>query len=79
MTSTEITNQLLEFLAQNDNDMLDEEAEPTLWVGIGASDAEDDARRAEGIVGTLAVTLEDENRTLAGRYRLLLVKIADEN
>jgi hypothetical protein len=75
MTSTEITNQLQDFLAQNDNDMHDEDAEPTLWVVIVASDAEDDARRAEGVVGTLAITLEDENRTLAGRYRLVLVKI----
>jgi len=79
MTSTEITNQLLEFLAKNDNDMLDEEAEPTLRVGIGASDAEDDARQALGIVGTLTINLEDEDRVVVGRYRLVLVEIGDEN
>lgn len=77
MTSTEIVNQLLEFLAQNDNDMLDEEAEPTLWVSIGASDIEDDARQAEGIVGTLAITLEDGDQVVVKRYRLVLVEIAD--
>lgn len=77
MASTEIVNQLLEFLAQNDNDVLDEEAEPTLWVGIGASDTEDDARQAEGIVGTLAITLEDGDQVVVKRYRLVLVEIAD--
>jgi hypothetical protein len=73
--STEIASQLLEFLAQNDNDMLDEEAASTLWVEVGASDAEDDARPAKGVVGTLAVTLEDENRTVISRYRLVLVEL----
>jgi hypothetical protein len=73
--STEIASQLLEFLAQNDNDMLDEEAASTLWVGIGVSDAEDDARPAKGVVGTLAVTLEDEDRVIASRYRLVLVEL----
>ncbi len=58
--------QLLQFLAQNDNDMLDEEADDVLWVSI-LSD--------ESPTGDLVVELGDTNNTVVARYRLTLTEL----
>lgn len=58
--------QLIKFLAQNDNDMLDEEAEETLWVSMQV-----DCNVPDDVV----VELENADRVVVSRFQLTLTEL----
>lgn len=60
---------LLDFLRQNDNDVLDEEAAHPLWVAISGHDS------APGETAELDIYLQDTDRATVATYRLTLAEV----